>query len=378
MKRVNLLFLNISISFISLFFALSVIEIFLKVLSKKETVLNSFDNYIRLELISPNIKKEVKPSNVFIQQSDALNTEQRYYVQTDETGAIVNPEDQNTFYNKNRLNILFLGGSTIENLYIKESMRFPAILTKKLNQIDFCTNNSCTVLNAGASGRNISTSINVLLNRYLVPRPKKVILMHNITDLIYLLKGNKYWQSDRHIQSIYRYPLLKVNTYSRTLFSLFPNTYGLYIRTYLKYFEGKDDIVAFENKQTKLAKKLPIEVEENITDRFIEVLDTFINICKINNIEPILMTEPSRLDDRSLEKLYIKFLPPDVTFQEVGRLHKKYNQIIRSYSNKDVKIIDLDKAIPPNNKNIMDVIHLSETGNKLAAEKIFNQLILKK
>ena len=217
-------------------------------------------------------------------------------------------------------------------------------------------------------------SINVLLNRYLLPRPNKVILMHNANELSYLLKGNKYWQSKRQIDSIYRYPLFKVSTYTRTLSSVLPNTYALFVRAYLKYFEGKSETVDLQ-KQKNLIKKLPIEVEQDITDRFIEALDIFINICTIYNIEPILMTQPSRFSDKNIEKLFIPHLP-GVTYQEMGRLHKKFNQIIRDYSYKGVKIIDLENAIPSNNKNMFDVIHFSENGNKLAAEIISDHLIL--
>ena len=273
---------------------------------------------------------------------------------------------------------MFLGGSTTENMFISENMRFPAFVTKKLNQNDYCGNNSCVVLNAGASGRNIPASINVFLNRYLVPRPKKVILMHNINDLMYLLRGNKYWQSERHIVSIYRYPLLEVNSYIRSIFSFFPNTYGLLVSSYSKYFEVKRDIFKFEDKQEIVIKKLPIEVEKNLNNNFIEALDIFINICKIKKIEPILMTQPSRFSDKNLAELYRKFLPPNVTYQEIGRLHKKHNQIIREYGSKGIKIIDLENAIPPNNKNFVDLFHFSENGNKLAAEFIFDQLVFKK
>ena len=87
------------------------------------------------------------------------------------------------------------------------------------------------------------------------------------------------------------------------------------------------------------------------------------------------MTQPSRFSDKSIEKLYISRFP-GVTYQEMGGLHKKFNQIIRDYSYKGVKIIDLENAIPSNDQNIFDVIHFSENGNKLAAEIIFDHLIL--
>ena len=71
------------------------------------------------------------------------------------------------------------------------------------------------------------------------------------------------------------------------------------------------------------------------------------------------MTQPSRFSDKSIEKLYISRFP-GVTYQEMGGLHKKFNQIIRDYSYKGVKIIDLENAIPSNDQNIFDVIHFSE------------------
>ena len=374
MKRLNVLFINISISLISILFGVFIAEFFLNKLSKKETVWNSFEQYIKLEQHAPSIKKEVSPSNIYQRQADALDMKRKYYIQTDESGSIVNPQDKNTFYDDELLDIVFLGGSTTENMFISENMRFPALVTKKLNQIDYCGINSCRVLNSGASGRIIPASINVFLNRYLVLRPKKAVLMHNINDLNYLLLGNKYWQSERHIEYIYRYPLFKLNSYTRTLASVFPNLYGLFARTYLTYYEMRDGY--FENEQKNLIKKIPIKVEENLTDRFIEVLDVFINICKINNIEPILMTQPSRFSDKTIEKLYVNFLP-GVTFQEIERLHKKFNQIIRDYSYKGVRIIDLENSVPANNQYYLDAVHFSENGNKLAAEIIFDQLIKK-
>ena len=41
------------------------------------------------------------------------------------------------------------------------------------------------------------------------------------------------------------------------------------------------------------------------------------------------MTQPSRFSDKSIEKLYISRFP-GVTYQEMGGLHKKFNQIIQN------------------------------------------------
>ena len=85
------------------------------------------------------------------------------------------------------------------------------------------------------------------------------------------------------------------------------------------------------------------------------------------------MTQPSRFSDFSLEQNYVRFLP-GVSYKEIGRLHNKFNQIIRNYKNKEIQIIDLENLIPSNKENMYDIVHLSEKGNQLAAEIIFKEL----
>ena len=61
-----------------------------------------------------------------------------------------------------------------------------------------------------------------------------------------------------------------------------------------------------ENNDIKLLDKFPIEKEYLITKNFKEALNVFVSLCKSLGIEPILMTQTSRLYDFSLEKnIYI-------------------------------------------------------------------------
>ena len=370
MPKTKFIFLN-SISFIfSIFIGLFIVEFALKLQSKRETYINSTENYIHLGMAPSNIKKEVVANRIYISQTDSFEESKKYYIQTDETGAIVNPEDKNTFYNNIKTDILFLGGSTTENMFIKENMRFPAIVSTMLNEANFCKSDGCTVINAGASGRDIPSSINVLLNRFLLPRPDKVILMHNINDLIYLLRGNKYWQSNRHIKSISRYPLSQPITYVRILGFILPRTYALITNSITKFFPDNPTHGIDQNKK---GISLTGESEKNITNDFIESLDLFINISRTLNIEPILMTQPSRFKDARLEKnIYI--YTPGISYKEMGRLHNKFNDIIRGYKMKGITIIDLDSIIKSNKENMYDIVHLTEKGNQLVADIIFNKL----
>tara|TARA_A100001011_G_scaffold394312_1_gene486391 strand:- start:1857 stop:2993 length:1137 start_codon:yes stop_codon:yes gene_type:complete len=371
MSKKNLL-INIFISFSSFFVGLTISEIFLSFFNDYQTKMNTKENHIKLELFPPDLKKEVTPTTRYLKQTDSFKKKQRYFLQTDKTGAIVNPEDKNTFYNEERLDILFLGGSTTENMYVKENMRFPAIVSKMINKSNFCEVENCIVLNAGLSGRIIPPSINVLLNRYLIPRPKKVILMHNINDIRYQVEGKKYWESDRHIFTISRYPIFNFSTYTRIIPLFFPRTYSLIFNSYDK-FVGLGVNINGENNDIKLLDKLPIEKEYLITKNFKEALNVFVSLCKSLDIEPILMTQASRLDEISLEKKYLYF-SPSISYKELGRIHKKFNEIIRGFKSKGLTVIDLDSKIKTNKEIMFDTFHFTEKGNKIAAEIIFNEL----
>jgi len=370
MNQIRLISTNIFIAFLSIIFGLSFVEILLAFQPKNQTNLNTEERYIRLELFPPNMRRQVVPSNAYLKQTDSFNDKKKYYIQSDKSGAIVNPNDKNTFHNNKKLDIIFLGGSTTENMYVREDIRFPALVTKILNEQKFCKDRSCNILNAGTSGRTIPGSINILLNRYQIPKPKKVILMHNINDLVFLLRGNQNWSSDRHLVNVTKYPLMKLKTYITQFAYNFPNSYALFINTYNKF--GFSNEFSEADKSSPL-DKVPINQEEFIKNEFIKSLDIFISICQIQGIEPILMTQPSRLQDYTISQKFIKSVP-GLNYKNVVLLHNKFNNIIKSYESKGILIIDLDNLIISNKENMFDLFHLTEKGNILAAEAIVKEL----
>ncbi len=72
-----------------------------------------------------------------------------------------------------------------------------------------------------------------------------------------------------------------------------------------------------------------------------------------------------------MEQDFRKFLPPNITYKDIGRLHEKHNQIIREYGSQGIKIIDLENGIHPNYENFIYVIHFSENGNKFSSRVHF-------
>ena len=80
--------INLLISLLSFLIGLTIFEIFLSLFNGNQTKFNTKENHIKLELFSPNLKKEVKPTTKYLNQTDSFNNKQKFFLQTVNTGAI--------------------------------------------------------------------------------------------------------------------------------------------------------------------------------------------------------------------------------------------------------------------------------------------------
>jgi hypothetical protein len=88
------------------------------------------------------------------------------------------------------IQIVFLGGSTTECLYVTPRRRFPfrvgRIMEKKLGA-------KINAFNGGKSGNNIMHSLLAFIGKALPLKPDYVVLMHNVNDLGVLARDGGYW-----------------------------------------------------------------------------------------------------------------------------------------------------------------------------------------
>lgn len=89
--------------------------------------------------------------------------------------------------------IVFLGGSTTECLYVVPERRFPTLVARLLEEE---TGLKINGINAGRSGNNTMHSLLALLAKVLPLRPETVVVMHNINDLGTLGRPGGYWTDD--------------------------------------------------------------------------------------------------------------------------------------------------------------------------------------
>jgi lysophospholipase L1-like esterase len=301
-------------------------------------------------------------------QSDTL-VRRPYIIRVDENGFIMPAK----VHEHPDLTLVFLGGSTTEDIYDDENNRFPYLAGHLLEESTGLRVNS---YNAAKSGNDSLHSLDVLLNKVLPLKPDLVAMMHNINDLSILLFEKSYWNRNPS-----RSPLIEKKPDWRTVgknleetFQLardlvVPNLYAALHR--LLHAEGKSQ--ADEFHQVRGQK---IEVNQDYLVReFTLNLQTFINICRARGITPVLLTMPSRLKDdpdplirRLMQRLEEQ---NGITYRDFKGAFDHFNQAIREVAAQNrVLLVDLAQEIPQEKEYMSDVVHFTPAGSRLVAQKI--------
>jgi len=324
--------------------------------------------FIKLREFEPGYAEVLLPSLQAMAQSDTL-VRRPYIIRVDENGFIMPAK----VHEHPDLTLVFLGGSTTEDIYDDENNRFPYLVGHLLEESTGLRVNS---YNAAKSGNDSLHSLDVLLNKVVPLKPDLVAMMHNINDLSILLFEKSYWNRNPS-----RSPLIEKKPDWRTVgknlqetFQLardlvVPNLYAALHR--LLHAEGKSK--ADEFQQVRGQK---IEVNQDYLVReFTLNLQTFINICRARGITPVLLTMPSRLKDdpdplirRLMQRLEKQ---NGITYRDFKGAFDRFNQTIREVAAQNrVLLIDLAQEIPQEKEYMSDVAHYTPAGSRLVAQKI--------
>jgi len=123
----------------------------------------------------------------FVRKEFVINTDRNGFIKP-----FADSEDRET-------NIVILGDSVVEGMYMDESLRMCAILDRLVNQqVDF----GVRVLNAGYSGSTLLHIFNVLLNKVVPLRPTAVVVMTGIVDVDVVERKASFWTNDKWLEPI--------------------------------------------------------------------------------------------------------------------------------------------------------------------------------
>lgn len=381
LRLYKIIFWNIIIIFLVSLFSIILYEVYLTSLFPKDN-LNDFSKeeitrvnenahdiilkegkrrYIRINENPVNSEFYSFPGKNIKSFEHAPSYNKSFHVKVDDHGFIGNIKP---YYKKN-INIIFSGGSTTENRYVKNEYRFP-ILTGTLLSKE--KNLEVLTYNDGKSGRNgIETIIKTLLNNVEL-KPKAIIFYHNVNSLFTFESIKADTPYNRRL-TIQHETKVKKNIFSL----VFPET-----EKKLKYFYNRN----FDVKIKKLpTRNFSYDRFKSAHENFKRHLLLFISICNIYNVTPVLMTQPSLLS-KNIDKndifLNDSNIDENSKIENLVTLHQEFNEIIKSVGEeKSVLVIDLAKAYSWTQKEIYDGWHFSKQGNIIAAEFIKEKLYQK-
>ena len=374
MKKIKNYIIIIIINFVVLYFFSLIINLFI---DDKEYKID--------ENLIVNVKSFKKNSTInFILNEDDIKIDiglnegwtdkLEHIIQIGKYGDIL-VEDRENNYDK--IDLLFMGGSTTECLIVPEIKRFPFIINKSLND-------SIHVVNLSKSGKNSHHSMLQLSTQLNDVEIKNLILLNNFNDLAQLLYSNSYTEGSISRKSVlgveeflnyYSHspfiPIKLIRLIKNTLHKSTPNLYKHIKKLNFLEFLNEDKIDEFEDIRTK---KNTVDI--SIFKKFENNLKLISSICRIRDINLILMTQFNRIseDDPVLIKLWDES-GNVLNYENLKKSFIKFNDIIRHVSHQEnIKLIDLDSLVPKDKLYIYDMIHLTEDGSELVAKHILNEL----
>jgi lysophospholipase L1-like esterase len=252
--------------------------------------------------------------------------------------------------------IAFFGGSTTECSIVQEELRFPALVSTLLGRRGIRAN----TLNVAAAGTTAHDSVNVLYNHVVFDRPDIAVLMHATNDFGVLAAEGGYrsrtggalglrdqwrWIKERITRHVYLAALVRKALANRGV----------------RYQDPRE--IAW---RTGEVADLPVE-------EFRRRLRAFVHLCRIFQIEPVLMTQP-------LAGITNQMTPAWAN----PRAQDRMNEVIRAVGREEgAEVIDLARhlledvplfATAPA-ELLFDGMHVTDAGSRVYAEHIAEHLL---
>lgn len=236
-----------------------------------------------------------------------------YRIRTDENGFILSG-NENIEYNELEI---FIGDSFVESVFVEEEKRFTAVLERIYAE----KGERVKCLNAGYSGATSLNLLNVIINKIIPLKPRRVWFFLPTNDTRCFSLENGAWSNDKHLS-----PVIPQGLVSSC------------------YDFNKKDI-------------------RRILSLIHHALSTF-------DIDFVFVTTPHRYG--SFDNDYLKFkFRNENNFKRVSNLRLAINEVIRTYSSKKgLKFLDLEKTLAPFEQYSYDDLHLNEYGALKVAKLI--------
>jgi lysophospholipase L1-like esterase len=354
-KKIILIVLCSSICIILL-----VTEIILALNSNTHT--SGIKRSIRLREYDPLLYRFQKYNDPQMKAYDSF-TQKTYVLRVDQDGFIM----PSKIHAHPDFVIVFLGASTTECTWVDEENKFPYLVGRLLEKQ---TRQKINSYNSSKAGNNTLHSIDILYNKLIPLKPNIVVMMHNVNDLNVLLYENTYWNHNPYRSPIVEDKPSLIKQFKEIRDLLIPYSYSG-MKDVIRLIRGSKEVDEFKKVR---GKKINID-KSYLANEFRLNLETFIQICKIRGINPVLMTQQNRIktnpDPVILRQLNLFGESKGMTYADYKEVYDLFNHTIKETGAKNgILVIDLAKEIPPEKEFLFDAIHLTDQGSKVAAQII--------
>lgn len=339
-------------------------------LSRQPTDLRfvDYDEMVPVWHHRPNLDLVVRPPPG-VSDGEAAASDRTVHFRTDARGFIEPAGDRRT----SEVVIAFLGGSSTENFWLAEPLRFAARATEMLSQR---TGRRVGAWNAGYPGTTAMDSVSKLLHLIAPMRPDIAVMMHGINDAGALLRYGDYLRDGRPRGLKNRHARGWTASIKAVIRHTLPHTMVAFSdtgRQARRTLFGEPEAPAQwldEDAQSGLSDR---EIVAKLVSRFDRQLGLFIDICRQYGIQPVLMTQAHRL--ASSEEPFA--FPPgpqgwssDYT-RIIDKLHEALQDSTRTIAAaRNIALVDLEKQIPGRRALLWDQVHMTNAGARMAAAVI--------
>jgi lysophospholipase L1-like esterase len=302
--------------------------------------------------------------------------DRKYWVEIDSNGFLV----PSRVHERASFEVVFLGGSTTECLFVSPEFRFPYQVGRLLeDSLGVAVN----TYNGGRSGNVVLHSVLAHLAKVAPMRPKYVVLMENINDLAVLTHYGSYWNAGgRSFFPEATGPADRGGLVRRLkdgVSALFPSTYTAVASAWHRAMRGGGHADEFAAARDAVPASSAAEAERD----FRRSLETFVMVVRVWGATPVLMTQASRFlaaPNAETLTLYEDATISDpgarVPYAEFHARYSRFNEVVREVANElAVPLIDLDRALHPDRTTMYDAVHYTDAGSRRVADVVAAALL---
>ena len=271
------------------------------------------------------------------------------------------------------VDIVFLGGSTTECMYVNPTSRFPYRTARVLEQALGLKVNG---VNAARSGNTAMHSLFLFLGKVAPRQPDFVVLMHGVNDIAMLAKHGSYWGDDKSRALVVE----KGGTVDDGLRAVTNQLVPYSSRALLRARKSIKGL--FAEAQAKGADLGSSKDQwRRHGEAFESALKSFIAAARAWKIEPVLMTQvvmrPNSeqvLDADLITDANLARAGLDVT--RFNSIHDYFNAITRRLAaTQGVTLVDLARARKwEPGIDLYDTMHFTDAGSERVAQLVAKTL----